>query len=329
MAVDTRENVTASIIQVFINKEMAVPDAIIGEIKSILSHYNLVKIEPVVNDTTTRITHFHSAKRVDGLSARTIKAYEQQLNAFNKFVDRSPDIIKTDDIRDYLAYLYNRGLRDTSISTIINTLKSFFAWLYTEEIIKKNPMLKIKPIRIDKKRLRTALTLEEVEKIREYCISIRDKAMFELFYSSGCRLSELVGLNISDIDLHERSISVKGKGNKQRITFFPVKAKMCLQEYLRTRKGNNEALFLSSIKPYNRLQTRAIQRRINWLGEASGVGKVYPHILRHTFAVHALNCGMDITVIQQLMGHEDINTTQIYAKISNSVIRQEYSKLTF
>lgn len=326
---DTRETVTESIMQVFIENEIAVPENIKVEIKLILSQYNFVRIEPVANDMLTRISHYLSAKRIDGLSVKSIKAYEQQLKAFDKIMCKSPNLIKTDDIRDYLALLYNRGLKDTSVSTIVNTLKSFFAWLYDEEIIKKNPMLKIKPIRFDRKHLRTALTLEEIEKLREQCLSIRDKTIFELFYSSGCRLSELVGLNISDIDLHNRSMLVIGKGNKKRTTFFSVKAKLCLQEYLQKRKGTSEALFESTLKPYNRLNTRVIQRSINKLGQLSGVGKVYPHILRHSFATHALNCGMDITVIQQLMGHEDINTTQIYVKISSTIIRQEYSKLTF
>lgn len=148
----------------------------------------------------------------------------------------------------------------------------------------------------------------------------------EFLVSTGCRLSEVAQLNVADLDFNNRSVTVTGKGNKERPVYFSIRARLMLQEYIKERKGG-EGLFVSSKTPYLPLKPRAIQRIIHGLSVRAGLdARVHPHLLRHTFATHALNSGMDVTAIQQLLGHENISTTQIYAAMNEDVIRHQYNK---
>lgn len=271
--------------------------------------------------------HFLAAKKIDGLSARTIKNYRYNLELFAGKVNKHITKITTDDIREYITYLFDeRGLKENSVQTHINTLRTFFAWMSMEGVVRKNPMLKIKSFRIDKKGARHALTPEELERLRDACQTYKEKALVEFLVSTGCRLSEAAGIQLAAINWRERCVTVHGKGNKDRTVYFSVRAKLMIDEYIRQRKGG-DALFCSMRTPYPALQPRAIQRILQLIGERAGLShRVHPHLLRHTFATHALNSGMDITVIQRLLGHEDISTTQIYASISQETVRHEYDK---
>ena len=235
--------------------------------------------------------------------------------------------ITTDDIRGYIAYLdETRHLAETSLQTHINTLRAFFGWLHVEEKIKKNPMSKIKSLKLDKKGARQARSVEELERLRDACEGYREKALVEFLVSSGCRLSEVAQLSASDLNLTDRSVQVTGKGDKDRAVDFSVRARLMLQEYIRERKGG-EGLFCSGKSPYQPLKQRAIQRIIHNISERAGLAaRVHPHLLRHTFATHAINGGMDVTVIQKLLGHEDVSTTQIYAALNDETIRHQYNK---
>lgn len=299
----------------------------IEAINEVLRGYTILKeTEGERLDLQKRIWQFLGAKRIDGLSPRTISNYKSDLEMFAERVKKSTGRITTDDIRGYINYLGARGLKDTSIQSHINVLRAFFGWLLVEEKIKKNPMLKIHSLKIDKKHARTALTPEELERLRDACSSYRDKAIVEFLVSSGCRLSEVTGLNYEDLDFSARSVTVHGKGDKDRVVYFSVRASLMLREYARTRRGGT-ALFCSSKAPYRPLQPRAIQRIISAIGERAGLKqRVHPHLLRHTFATTALNGGMDVTALQRLLGHEDIGTTQIYAALNDDVIKHQYDK---
>ena len=212
------------------------------------------------------------------------------------------------------------------MQTHINSLRAFFGWLTMEEKIKKNPMSKIKSIKIDKVGARQALTVEELERLRDACVTYREKALIEFLVSSGCRLNEVAQLSASDLDLMSRSVQVTGKGDKDRVVFFSIRARLMIEEYMVSRKGGT-GLFVSSKAPYEPLKPRAIQRMVRAISLRAGLDKrVHPHLLRHTFATLALNGGMDIAVIQRLLGHENIATTQIYAEMSDETIRHQYNK---
>lgn len=300
----------------------------VDAINSVLKDYTILReAEEEKSDLKKRIWYYLGAKRIDGLSPRTLDNYKYTLELFAEKVNRGVSKITTDDIRGYITYLSEtRNLKETSLQTHINTLRAFFGWLHVEEKIKKNPMLKIHSLKLDKKNARQALSTEELERLRDACKGYREKALVEFLVSTGCRLSEVAQLSMDDLNFNDRTVLVTGKGDKDRLVYFSIRARLMLQEYVKERKGGT-GLFVSSKTPYLSLKQRAIQRVIHAVSERAGLAaRVHPHLLRHTFATLALNSGMDVTVIQRLLGHEDIATTQIYAAMNEDVIKHQYNK---
>lgn len=275
-----------------------------------------------------RVEAFLAAKRIDGCRPKTIKGYRERLKLFMTQCSKPVQQITTDDLREYLAYLVDeRHLMDNSVQAHINTLRSFFSWLVDEDNIRKSPMRKIKSLKIDKLRSRHPLTAEQLELVRDGCRGYKEKALVEFLVSSGCRVSEVAGLRVDDIDWRDRKCKVIGKGNKERTVYFSVRAKLMLQLYIAERRGG-EALFASSRAPYEPLTDRGIEKMISKLGKRIGMERsLYPHLMRHTFASHALNCGMELTIIQHLLGHSDPKTTLIYAEIDPVRVQYEYNRM--
>ena len=275
-----------------------------------------------------RVEAFLAAKRIDGCRPKTIKGYRERLKMFMTQCSKPVQQITTDDLREYLAYLVDeRHLMDNSVQAHINTLRSFFSWLVDEDNIRKSPMRKIKSLKIDKLRSRHPLTAEQLELVRDGCRGYKEKALVEFLVSSGCRVSEVAGLRVDDIDWRDRKCKVIGKGNKERTVYFSVRAKLMLQLYIAERRGG-EALFASSRAPYEPLTDRGIEKMISKLGKRIGMERpLYPHLMRHTFASHALNCGMELTIIQHLLGHSDPKTTLIYAEIDPIRVQYEYNRM--
>ena len=270
---------------------------------------------------------FLAAKKIDGLAAKTLKNYREMLGAFAASVDKPAVRITTDDIRGYIGQLAARGLRDSSIQTHINTLRSFFAWLELEDMIRKNPMRKIKSLKIDRMAARRPLEPEEMERLRDSCQTYKERALVEFMASSGCRLSEVIGIRIDQVDWKRRSVKVLGKGHKERVVYFSVRACLMLQEYISRRKGG-QTLFASSRTPYAPMSPRAVEKALQRIGERAGIARrVHPHILRHTFATAALKGGMDLTIIQRLLGHTDPKTTLIYAELQPEAVRYAYERV--
>ena len=275
-----------------------------------------------------RVEAFLAAKRIDGCRPKTIKGYRERLKLFMTQCSKPVQQITTDDLREYLAYLVDeRHLMDNSVQAHINTLRSVFSWLVDEDNIRKSPMRKIKSLKIDKLRSRHPLTAEQLELVRDGCRGYKEKALVEFLVSSGCRVSEVAGLRVDDIDWRDRKCKVIGKGNKERTVYFSVRAKLMLQLYIAERRGG-EALFASSRAPYEPLTDRGIEKMISKLGKRIGMERpLYPHLMRHTFASHALNCGMELTIIQHLLGHSDPKTTLIYAEIDPIRVQYEYNRM--
>lgn len=297
-------------------------------IAAILADYRVTRETGREGDLSKRIAVFLAAKKIDGLSAKTLKNYREMLGAFAAQVDKPAARITADDIREYIGYLTeNRGLKDSSIQTHINTLRSFFGWLDTEDHIKRNPMRKIKSLKIDRAKARRPLTAEQLERLRDGCRTYKEKALVEFLVSTGCRLGELVGIRVDAVDWQGRSVVVRGKGNKERTVYFSVRAKLMLQEHLAQRRGG-EALFASSRAPYGAMKPRAIEKALQKIGERAGEPmRIHPHLMRHTFASNALNAGMDITIIQHLLGHTDPKTTLIYAELAPRTVKYEYERV--
>lgn len=299
------------------------------EIASIIGEYRISR-EPSRErgGLDRKVAAFLAAKKIDGLSPKTLKNYREMLGAFAAKVEKPVTRIDSDDIRGYIAYLaQERELKDSSIQTHVNTLCSFFSWLDQEDAIKRNPMRKIKSIKLDKLQARRPLTPEELERLRDGCCTYREKALVEFLVSSGCRLSETVGIRVDQIDWRERSVEVLGKGGKRRVVYFSVRAALMIQAYMEQRRGG-EALFASSKAPYEPMSPRAIERAVETVGVRAGERRrIHPHLLRHTFATNALHAGMDLTVIQHLLGHSDPKTTMIYAELRPDAVKYAYERV--
>ena len=280
----------------------------------------------VINNMPEKMVLFLAAKKLDGMSPHTIKNYGFILRRFCNVIHKDIEQITSMDIRMFLAMRSKDGLKNSSMGATIAALKSFFTWLENEEYITKSPMRKIKNIKVEK-RLRKALTREELEILRDAAKDLRDKALLELFYSTGSRLDEIQKLNICDIDWANNQVRVIGKGNKERIVFLNARARIHLKKYLRSRKDNQPYLFVAERAPHEKLGRRAIQTTFSQLGIKAGLNfDVYPHLIRHTTATHMLQGGATLEEVQAYLGHDSPATTQIYAKISNDAVRQSHLK---
>jgi integrase/recombinase XerD len=297
------------------------------QLSKIISQYEIKRIlNPLTNhDLEQKASLFLAAKKLEGLSELTIKGYSIEMRIFASHIKKPTHEITTADIRVYLGLFPH--LKLSSLSRKLSVLKTFFGWLTEEEIIPRDPTRKIKPPKKEK-RLPKALTIEELEMLREGCNTIRQRAMLEAIYASGCRLSEVHNLNRDDIDWHKNgSAYIVGKGNKERKVYFSYKAMYHMKKYLMTRLDDDPALFVTERKPHTRLSRRGIQREIAKIAANAGLQKkVSPHSLRHTFATLMLNNGASLKAVQELLGHEDPSTTQIYATLSESNKQEQHAK---
>lgn len=301
-------------------------------LEKILSDY---EIKPMTKELTTTATDMQdkiylyvASKKIDGVKVSTLKNYVLHLKRFAKFINKNVKDIETMDIRRYLAYLMQQlHLKDTTLETEKSILKSFFSWLTDEEYIAKSPAKKIKATKINR-RLRNALDDEKLERLRDACKTPRQRALVEFFFSTGCRLSEVVSLNISDLNWNECTFRVTGKGNKERNAGFSKKARLYLKKYLASRADMScQALFVSEKKPYGRLKNRAIEKEFHKIqAQAHMDESIYPHLMRHTMATMGLKSGMRIETIQKLLGHSNISTTEIYAEVADETVKEEYRK---
>ena len=208
------------------------------------------------------------------------------------------DEITTEILRNYLVdYKSNSKAGMVTIDNIRRTLSSFFAWLENEDYIVKSPVRRIHKVKTTR-RVKETLTDENLEKLRDTCSNVRDLAILELLISTGMRVGEITRLNISDMNFQERSCVVLGKGNSEREVYFSAKSKMYIKKYLETRTDDNEALFVSLIKPYNRLGISGIEILIRNLGKEANINKVHPHKFRRTMAIMAINKCMPIEQVQ-------------------------------
>lgn len=271
---------------------------------------------------------FLDAKRVENLSKRTIRYYEQTLHACIGYIDRPIRLIDANDIRRCLAWaLTERKVSPTTANNERRVLSTFFQWLENEDLIRKSPVKRTKSIR-EERRDKKPFTDEDVTKMRESLRDVREKAIFELLLSSGMRVGELCGLDRDAMDMHERECEVLGKGSKRRMCYFSAAAKLYLEQYLETRTDSNPALFVGKVSPHNRLSLSAIEDMMRNLGKRAGVANVHPHRFRRTFATNKLRRGMKLEEIQQLLGHTNIDTTLIYAKLDYELLKVNARRLS-
>ena len=300
-------------------------------LKDIFVNYQIIRIS---KDNETRnnknnidiLNKFISAKEIEGCSKRTLKYYKDNISKMLKKIEVPINEITTEILRTYLAeYKSNSNAEMVTIDNIRRILSSFFTWLETEDYITKSPIRRIHKVK-STRRVKETLTDENLEKLRDTCSNVRDLAILELLISTGMRVGEITRLNISDMNFQERSCIVLGKGNSEREVYFSAKSKMYIQKYLETRTDNNEALFVSLIKPYNRLGISGIEIVIRNLGKEANINKVHPHKFRRTMATMAIDKGMPIEQVQKLLGHIKIDTTMEYAMVNQNNVKNSHRK---
>jgi integrase/recombinase XerD len=297
-----------------------------SELSAILTNYHVTRVEEdeVHPDLQEKIEWYLAAKRLDGLSHLTIDGYRLELNIFAREVKKKVENITAADIRIYLNKFPH--LKNSSLGGKLIKVRSFFTWLFEEEIITRNPATKLKPPKEDK-HLPKTLNIEELEILRESCRTLRQRALIELMYATGCRLSEIQQLNKSDINYQMMGFVVFGKGSTEREVYFSFRTKLHLEKYLNSRDDDCEALFVTERKPYRRMQNRSIQDEVRKVADAAGLsGKVSPHTMRRTFATLTLNNGADIVAVQDLLGHSSPETTMRYARITEERKREQHKK---
>ena len=252
---------------------------------------------------------FIEAKQIEGCSARTLQYYQVTIEHLLKNIDTVIRKITTDEIRTYLAeYQQRNNCSKVTVDNVRRNISSFFSWLEEEDYILKSPMRRIHKIKT-KQPVKEIISDEMIERLRDNCRCSRDLAMIDLLYSTGIRVGELVGLNISDIDFEERECVVYGKGDKERRVYFDAKAKLHLQNYINSRTDTNPALFVTLDSPYERLKISGVEIRVRELGRKLNIEKIHPHKFRRTMATRAIDKGMPIEQVQKILGHSQIGTT--------------------
>lgn len=278
------------------------------------------------NDKQDAIEAFIAAKRVEGCSEKTLAYYRKTIEAMAASVCKKVQQITTDDLRIYLTdYQKIRKSSKVTIDNIRRILSSFFSWLEDENFILKSPVRRIHKVKTATN-IKETYTDEELEKMRDNCTELRDLVIVDMLASTGMRIGEMVLLNKADINFNERECVVFGKGDKERIVYFDARTKIHLQNYLASRIDKNPALFVTLRSPYVRIKIGGIESRLREMGKRLEINKVHPHKFRRTLATMAIDKGMPIEQLQQLLGHKRIDTTLQYAMVKQSNVKLAHKK---
>ena len=282
--------------------------------------------QPQEQELPNAVAAFIAAKRIEGCSEKTLTYYRKTIEAMTAGIGKTPQQITTDDIRQYLtAYQVQRKSSKVTIDNIRRILATFYSWLEDEDYIVKSPVRRIHKVKTAKV-IKDTYTDEALELMRDNCGTLRDLAIIDLLASSGMRVGEMVALNRDDINFNERECVVFGKGSKQRLVYFDARTKIHLQNYLDSRTDSDPALFVTLRAPFQRLQIGGVEVRLRELGKRLLIPKVHPHKFRRTLATSAIDKGMPIEQVQQLLGHQKIDTTMHYAMVKQQNVKLAHRK---
>ena len=278
------------------------------------------------DDNPKLIDAFVAAKRIEGCSEKTLKYYRTTIETMVISIDKGIRHIQTEDLRSYLTdYQSKNQSSRVTIDNIRRILSSFFSWLEDEDYILTSPVRRIHKVKTATN-IKETYTDEDLEKMRDNCTELRDLAMIDMLASTGMRIGEMVLLNKADINFNERECVVFGKGDKERIVYFDARTKIHLQNYIDSRTDDNPALFVTLRSPHERIKIGGIESRLREMGKRLDIPKVHPHKFRRTLATMAIDKGMPIEQLQQLLGHKRIDTTLQYAMVKQSNVKQAHRK---
>ena len=278
------------------------------------------------DDETNLKDLFIAAKRIEGCSEKTLAYYQKTIEVMLADVGKEVKQITTDDLRNYLtAYQQQNNLSKVTVDNVRRIISSFYSWLEDEDYIVKSPVRRIHKVKAATS-IKETYSDEALEVMRDNAETLRDLAMIDLLSSTGMRVGEMVLLNREDIDFAERECIVFGKGNKERVVYFDARTKIHLKNYLDSRTDTNSALFVSLKAPFERLKIGGVEARLREMGKRLDIPKVHPHKFRRTLATMAIDKGMPIEQLQQLLGHQRIDTTLKYAMVKQSNVKLAHRK---
>lgn len=319
---------------------------LLSDVEITSRHTKVVEVQEDRNEYLLK--NFLLAKQVKGCTDKTLRSYERNIKITLKQIEKTADDITAEDIRCYIAFRLKDKISKATIAGEIAILSSFFSWLYTEEIIKRNPMSKVDKIKTEKIK-KKAFTELEIEKLRLATENAREQMIVEMLLSTGCRVSELTEILLADIE--GSKILVRGKGAKERYVYLNAKAQLALEQYLSERKDDNPFLFPKG-KLFNKWNKKGMSKKImkDWwrdpekmekdehvdkgsiekavvrIAKRAGVDKANPHKFRRTCATMALKRGMPLLQVSKMLGHESTETTQIYLDLSEDDLAQAHKK---
>lgn len=293
-----------------------------------LNDYDLTEkctdLSIVKPDYETYLKRYIATKQIEGLSINSLKRYYDINIRLLRFLNKPINEISTFDIRYYMAYLRKtKSVSNVTLDGMRRCYRSFFSWLYNENLIQSNPCASLSQIKC-KKTIKKPFSAVDVEKLRVACSSKRELALIDFLYSTGCRVSEVSSVDITDIDFDMNEIKILGKGNKERIVYLTDVAMLHLKEYLQERADFSNALFVG--KGGNRLHKSGISAILKNIANKAHVLNVHPHRFRRTLATDLLNRGMNIQDVAAILGHSDLKTTQIYCYIDQNNVHMAYTK---
>lgn len=299
-------------------------------LQSVLEHafygVSVTSEDPTATISENSVAAFVAAKRIEGCSEKTLAYYQNTIQAMISGIGKAAQQITTEDLRAYLTeYQNEHKISRVTIDNIRRILSSFFSWLEDEDYIVKSPVRRIHKVKTAKI-IKETYTDEALELMRDNAPSLRDLAIIDLLASSGMRVGELVTLNRDDINFAERECVVFGKGDKERLIYFDARTKIHLQNYLAGRDDDNLALFVSLKFPHDRLQIGGVETMLRELGRQLNLTKVHPHKFRRTLATSAIDKGMPIEQVQQLLGHQKVDTTMHYAMVKQQNVKIAHRK---
>lgn len=341
-----RNELTEKIIMMLAGKGVSIAE-IPQELTIILADYEIAPRETSLairgeDKNKVYLQKFLIAKTVKGCTDRTLKLYKEEVWKILCHINKPVDEITSDDIRLYLAIRQKKdGITKRTADNELRYLRTFFTYLIAEELITKNPVARIEKIKGDKVK-RKAFTELEVERIRDACKNEWETAAVEMLLSTGCRVSELVSIKISDIN--DGQLRIFGKGNKERIVYMNARAIVAVEKYLKKRKDDNPYLFPGGFfgRPETKCRnwyenpkcvdenkpccTGTVEGKVRTIAKRAGVKEAHPHKFRRTCATFALRRGMPIEQVSQMLGHEQIGTTQIYLDLTEEDLKQAHKK---
>ena len=280
-----------------------------------------------IDGDEAKIRMFVASKKAVNRQTGTLKQYTKEIHNMLTFLGKRLEDITGMDLRYYYGVMREkRGIKMSTMQTRLHYLSSFWDFLNSEELIRSNPVKKVGALKLEKT-IKKPFAAEEMEALREGCQELRDRALVEFLYSTGVRVSELVALNVRDIEMGKQELIVYGKGNKERRTYLTDGAKFYLRRYLKECGAKaDDPLFVTLDAPHNRLSVAGVQYMLRQLGHRAGVEKVHPHRFRRTIATDLLNRGMPIEQVKEFLGHEKLDTTMIYCTVKAESVKASHRK---